>query len=188
VPGGLFADIVLYIPNISVRNLFFYQNACVCVPSHNETAHCTVRDAFLGHIKLYDHHIDWNLYIFCGLFNGAFSRWTIQHRIKGWQANDELKRIFKEAVMAYSRRYIGICPKGLKKARKDFSPGWYLNRIRVKSLPISQTILWHASNVLSMLTTKWLTMLLEGRVETSLNEICRHNWRRCFATPPLTKL
>jgi hypothetical protein len=32
--------------------------------------------------------------------------------------NDELKRIWKEAVVAYLRYYPGICPEGLKKTRK----------------------------------------------------------------------
>jgi hypothetical protein len=60
------------------------------------------------------------------LFNEAFSCWTIQHRIDSWQANDELEWILKEAAVAYSMYYLGICLKGLKKIRKDFSPGRHL--------------------------------------------------------------
>jgi hypothetical protein len=58
VRGDLFADIVLYILSISSRNLLFDQNACVYCQRQTESTNCAVGDAFLGHIKLYDHHVD----------------------------------------------------------------------------------------------------------------------------------
>jgi hypothetical protein len=48
---------------------------------------------------------------------------------------DEFYRIWKEAVVAYSRYYPSICLEGMKKAIKHLSQGsWYPAEIRTKRL------------------------------------------------------
>jgi hypothetical protein len=62
------------------------------------------------------------IYLFiCCLPNDAFSRWTTQRHMDEWQMNNNLERIWKEVVVAWSRHNPGIFLERLRKFKKHLS-------------------------------------------------------------------
>jgi hypothetical protein len=56
---------------------------------------------------------------FCGLFYHAVSQTKGVEWWDDWRLTNELKMIWKEEVVAWSRYYLGTCPEGLGKTTKS---------------------------------------------------------------------
>jgi hypothetical protein len=86
-------------------------------------------DAEFPEFSFFFVHYNWNRYPFPSVaflsssvsqITDAADSYTIQRRTAGWQMIDELKNIWKIAVLTLSKYYRGICLERLKKTKKHF--------------------------------------------------------------------